>query len=93
MASPSFRHQVVLLDILQPLLEFFRNHSCRVLTSPFDVRPKGYAEKFSEDPNVVQPDLVVICDEENVTDELFDVLNRLKAYCSKSTNLTTAPSF
>lgn len=69
LASPSFRHQVILGEIFKCLMIFFNNHPCRVLSAPFDVRLRGYAEKFSEDPNVVQPDLVVICDEENVTDD------------------------
>lgn len=69
LASPSFRHQVVLREIFKHLMIFFNKHTCQVLSAPFDIRLKGYAEKFSEDPNVVQPDLVVICDEENITDD------------------------
>lgn len=69
LASPSFIHQVVLREIFKCLMAFLDDHSCQVLSAPFDVRLKGYAEKFSEDPNVVQPDLVVICDEEHVTED------------------------
>lgn len=69
MASPSFRHQVVLREIFKFLMVFFNKHPCQVLSAPLDIYLKGYAEKFPEDPNVVQPDLVVICDEENVTDD------------------------
>jgi Uma2 family endonuclease len=32
-----------------------------------DVRLFGYATRFEEDPNVVQPDIVVICDEDKVS--------------------------
>ncbi len=69
LTSPSFRHQVVLREIFRNLVACFHNHTCQVLSAPFDIRLKGYAEKFSEDPNVIQPDLVVICDEENVTED------------------------
>lgn len=68
-ASPSFKHQVILGEVFGYLRDLFRDHSCRVLSAPLDVHLKGYAEKFTEDPNVVQPDLMIICDEENVSEE------------------------
>ena len=43
-----------------------KGRPCRALTAPLDVRLFGYATKFEEDPNVVQPDIVVICDEDKV---------------------------
>lgn len=46
--------------------DYFKGKSCQPLTSPFDVRLFGFATKFEEDPNVVQPDIVVICDEDKV---------------------------
>lgn len=36
------------------------------MTSPFDVRLFGFATKFEENPNVVQPDVLVICDQEKI---------------------------
>jgi len=38
------------------------------LTAPFDVRLKNDSPKFEDDPNVVQPDILVVCDEENMDD-------------------------
>lgn len=40
---------------------------CQVLTAPLDVYLKEHAERSSEDSNVVQPDIMVVCDSENVT--------------------------
>ncbi|MFP4021466.1 MAG: type II toxin-antitoxin system prevent-host-death family antitoxin [Halanaerobium sp.] len=71
MASPSFRHQMLVNEISWHLNNYFRNHNCSSLTSPFDIRLQGYAPKFEEDPNVVQPDLIVICDPENVEDDKY----------------------
>ncbi len=68
MTSPSFRHQILVNEISWHLNNYFRNHKCSPLTSPLDIKLHGYAPKFKEDPNVVQPDLMVICDSENVTD-------------------------
>ncbi|HOL16897.1 MAG TPA: type II toxin-antitoxin system prevent-host-death family antitoxin [Bacillota bacterium] len=67
LSSPGFRHQVIVNEIAGHFYNFFRGKSCRSLTAPLDVRLFGYAAKFEEDPNVVQPDIVVICDEEKVS--------------------------
>jgi Uma2 family endonuclease len=66
LASPSFTHQVVVSEIAAHFYAFFKGRPCRALTAPLDVRLFGYATKFEEDPNVVQPDIVVICDEDKV---------------------------
>lgn len=69
LASPSFQHQVIVGEIWGKLREYFRGDRCQALTAPLDIRLFGWATKFSEDPNVVQPDIVVICDPENVTED------------------------
>ena len=69
LASPSFTHQVVVNEISGHFYNYFRGKPCRSLTAPLDIRLFGYATKFEEDPNVVQPDVVVICDEEKVNDK------------------------
>lgn len=66
LAAPSFKHQVAVTEMFWHLCNYFRGNPCKVLTSPFDVRLFGVATKFEEDPNVVQPDLVVICDQDKV---------------------------
>jgi Uma2 family endonuclease len=67
MASPSFNHQLVVNEIAWHFHNYFRGKSCRSLTAPFDVRLFGFATKFEEDPNVVQPDVIVICDTDKVS--------------------------
>lgn len=66
LASPSFQHQVVVNEILWLFNNYFKKTSCQSLTSPLDIRLFGFATKFEEDPNVVQPDIVVVCDQEKV---------------------------
>lgn len=66
LASPSFIHQVVTSEIAAHFYAYFKGKPCRSLTAPLDVRLFGYATRFEEDPNVVQPDIVVICDEDKV---------------------------
>ena len=68
MASPNHQHQVVISELLVQLYEFFKEKACSPITSPFDVRLSNGAQSFEDDPNVVQPDLLVICDEENINE-------------------------
>lgn len=68
LASPSYSHQVVVNEIAWRFHNFFKDNPCQSLTSPLDVRLFGFATKFEEDPNVVQPDIVVICDKDNIRD-------------------------
>ena len=69
LASPSFRHQTIVFELAKQLDNHLHGRPCRTLTAPFDVRLFGYATKFNENPNVVQPDVLVICDLENITEE------------------------
>ncbi len=69
MASPLFKHQVAVNEIAGSFYIWFKGKSCRSLTSPFDVKLFNHAKKFEDDQNVVQPDVLVMCDEEKVTNE------------------------
>ena len=69
LASPSFNHQVVVNEISWHFNNYFRNKSCRSLSAPLDIRLFGFATKFEEDPNVVQPDILVVCDEDNIDEK------------------------
>lgn len=71
MASPSFRHQILVNEIAGIFYNYFKDNKCSSLTSPFDIKLQGYAPKFKEDPNVVQPDIIVICDPENVKNDIY----------------------
>jgi len=59
MASPSRLHQEVSREILTQLSVFLRGGACRVFHAPFDVR----LNFDSFDDIVVQPDILVVCDE------------------------------
>lgn len=69
LAAPGFNHQVVVNEIAWHFNNYFKGRPCRSLTSPLDVKLFGYATKFEEDPNVVQPDVIVICDEDKVNED------------------------
>ena len=52
--SPSYEHQDVSAALMSSMRNYFKGKPCRVLAAPMDV-------KLSE-TNVVQPDLLVVCD-------------------------------
>ncbi|MEN6327883.1 MAG: type II toxin-antitoxin system prevent-host-death family antitoxin [Syntrophomonas sp.] len=68
LASPNFKHQIVVNEIAWHFYNYFKGKPCKSLTAPLDVRLFGFAAKFEEDPNVVQPDVVVICDLDKVNE-------------------------
>jgi Uma2 family endonuclease len=61
MAGPNERHQSILMELSAQIHVFLRGKQCKVYPAPFDVR-LFYKEDESDD-TVVQPDIVVICDE------------------------------
>lgn len=71
LASPGYRHQTAVGEIAAVFHNFFKGKPCRSLGAPFEVRLHGYATKFEEDPNVVQPDVLVICDQDKILDNKY----------------------
>ncbi len=75
LASPGFSHQSILGELYVNFREYFEgNKSCAPYLSPFDVdlirQPlKEEREVTEEDINVVQPDLMVLCDPEKEVSE------------------------
>lgn len=61
LASPNFTHQRILGNLHILLHTFFKGKPCQPYLSPFDVILKRSITLF----NVVQPDLLVICDQDN----------------------------
>lgn len=67
MSSPSDVHQTILSALHYQLYGFLIDKPCRVYPPPFDVRLFDTAEDRPEDSeNVVQPDLLVVCDASKV---------------------------
>lgn len=62
LASPSYQHQHAVKILLVEFYIWFKGKSCTPLTSPFDVTLLKHADNIC----VVQPDILVICDKENI---------------------------
>jgi len=59
MASPTVRHQALIVNLTLVMGPFFKGKSCRLFVAPLDV-------VLCED-TVVQPDLLVVCDPKKIT--------------------------
>jgi prevent-host-death family protein len=64
LASPSYKHQHAVHELHGAFYNWFKGKSCKPLTSPFDVT----IQKEENNICVVQPDILVICDRENIND-------------------------
>lgn len=69
LASPSFKHQIVVNEIAWHFNNFFREKPCRSLTAPLEVKLFSHAAELKGEPNVVHPDVVVISDVDKVNEE------------------------
>ena len=65
LSSPSYKHQKIVREILTYFSGWFRDKDCEPLDSPFDVT----LYKDEKNINVVQPDILVICDQENIDED------------------------
>jgi Uma2 family endonuclease len=61
MSAPTLQHQEILTRLLVEIGTFLRGKPCQVYAAPVDVRL--FYEEDESDDTVVQPDLIVICDE------------------------------
>jgi len=66
MSSPLLWHQDVVGDIFNRLKEILKGKKCKPIIAPFDVRL--FPKKDGSDRDVVQPDVIVVCDEGKLSD-------------------------
>jgi Uma2 family endonuclease len=67
--APSRRHQDILRELSLQIAGFLQDKPCRIYYAPFDVRLPEGNETEKEIKTVVQPDLVIICDEKKLDDK------------------------
>jgi Uma2 family endonuclease len=58
MASPTSRHQQILMELARQTANHFKGKSCRAFMAPMDV--------LLSEEDVVQPDLLVVCDPKQI---------------------------
>jgi len=63
MSAPTADHQRVLIRLARKFADYLDDKTCEVFVAPFDVCLSG---KGDNDYTVVQPDILVICDESKI---------------------------
>lgn len=70
LAAPGRIHQTISGNIFLKYGQFLENKPCKVYAAPFDVRlPVSNEKDDKKIYNVVQPDIVVVCDPEKLDDK------------------------
>lgn len=66
LASPKTTHQLALTELFVIFYNWFQGKGCTTLVAPYDITLRRHPENI----NIVQPDIVVICDlEENLGED------------------------
>lgn len=69
MSSPKILHQEIVGEIYAQLHNYLKGKKCKVFVSPLDVCLSGVKNPKKE-YNVVQPDVLVVCDENKLTKDM-----------------------
>ncbi|MFZ2959201.1 MAG: Uma2 family endonuclease [Candidatus Ozemobacteraceae bacterium] len=67
--APNRLHQEISGNLFNQIRNFLEDKSCKVYDAPFDVRLPDKNEKDEDVLTVVQPDIVVVCDQEKLDDK------------------------
>lgn len=67
--APSVRHQMISVELLTQIHSFLSDKDCRVLSAPLDVRFAENPEKEEQVIDVVQPDILVVCDPDKLDEK------------------------
>jgi Uma2 family endonuclease len=95
MSAPSRVHQKIVVEIARQIGNYLQNKPCENYVAPFDVRLPKADEADSQIDTVVQPDIVVVCDENKLDDKgcrgapdwIIEVLSPSTAFMDMSTKL------
>ncbi len=67
--APSRRHQEISQELGRQVGNFLVNKPCRIYSAPFDIRLPEVNEQDEDILTVVQPDIVVVCDEKKLDEK------------------------
>ncbi|MEW6712745.1 MAG: Uma2 family endonuclease [Candidatus Riflebacteria bacterium] len=64
--APGFTHQEISMILSHRFVNFFEDRPCKVLAAPFDVRLNRKSKNNDDIIQVVQPDILIVCDPEKL---------------------------
>ena len=69
-STPTINHQRISRRLVYYLEDYLKDKTCEVFDSPLDVRfPKGKKKNDKEIFDVVQPDIIVVCDQDKIEND------------------------
>lgn len=66
--APSRKHQEAAVELLRQFSNYLLDKSCKVYGAPFDVRLSEQETRDEDVETVIQPDILVVCDESKLDD-------------------------
>lgn len=69
LTSPNTKHQQICVQLVVEFGAYLRGRNCQVFTSPYDVVLPDKSESEISSSNVVQPDLLIVCDRNKLDDK------------------------
>lgn len=85
-AAPSWQHQAITFELGRQFGNYLIEKSCRAFTAPFDLILLDDEIEEGKSKNVVQPDLLVVCDKSGLKGTgYFGVPDLIIEVCSPST--------
>ena len=68
LSAPRHIHQAIVTRLTVKIGNWLEGKTCEAFVAPYDVKLHNDSTSFEEDPNVVQPDISVLCDPDNIND-------------------------
>lgn len=68
MSAPRHVHQAALSKLFLKIGNWLEGKPCEAFVAPYDIKLFNDSPSFEDDPNVVQPDISIICDPDNIND-------------------------
>lgn len=65
-AAPSWQHQAISAALISQFYNYLSGKDCKVFAAPFDLRLPKLEEQDEAVTNVLQPDIVIICDRDKL---------------------------
>ena len=81
--APNRLHADISKTLFREFDSFLKGKSCQVYYAPFDVRLPRNKEQDDKIETVVQPDILVVCDEKKLDDTIDWIDNKIKTEISK----------
>ncbi|MEQ8223092.1 MAG: Uma2 family endonuclease [Candidatus Eremiobacterota bacterium] len=68
--APAINHQRISVELVRQIANYLIDKTCEVFDAPVDVRfPRGKNKNDKEIFDVVQPDIIVVCDKDKIEDD------------------------